>query len=536
MKQAPEEGLAGWGTSASLSLAGCAGILIGLAGAPLEVTAPAFLAPGALLLAIEPSSGRAVTTRLALGCGLVMGVTTNAYSMYWVVGLLRDFGGFPIALALPVGALLWLGQSVPFVVAAVVTAALMRSGARGWLALPAVLTVAGSLTPALFPWRYGVSQLPFLPFVQVAELGGLPLLDWLVATVGCALVEFGRRPRRGPALLGLVALLTPVAFGMVRLEQVRAERQRAPRLAVGVVQPNIGIREKHDPLRFAAQLRLLHEMTRALEASGAEVVLWPESAYPIPMLRSAARDLPPPLGALGEGARGPVLAGTITTDGDVRRAVLTDEHSRFVGAFPLGMGRRFNSAVAIERGGRVAGIADKVRLLAFGEYVPLRDSIPFLRGLPPGLSAGEGAQQVRLRGVRIGVLNCYEDLLAEHVREQAAHAPELWANVTNNAWFGDTNAPHLHHMNARLRAIETRRDLVRAVNTGVSGHTLATGEDAVRTGSFVRASFVADARRLRGLTPWVALGDWVTPLAAGGLAGFAAARVRGRRSRQRSHT
>lgn len=502
-----------------------AGLLIGLAGAPLELSFPAFLAPAALLLALEPVPGRALRPRHALLVGLTCGFVTNLYSMYWVVGLLQTFGGFPLVAALPVGALLWLGQSLTFVAASLFAAALIRRRAPGWLVLPAALTVAGSLAPALFPWRYGLSQLPFLPYAQVAELGGLPLLDFLIAIVGCGLIDGLRKRRRLPLIAAALAFLLPVAYGLVRLPEVRAMRAAAPALEVGVVQPNVGIFEKHEPHLHLDQLRDLHAMTAELEARGAELVLWPESAYPFPVHRDAPRDRVP-FGVLGEGVQGPVLAGALSTDGAPIRGRVSDASGRYVGGFTMGQGRHFNSAIGVARGGEVAGIADKVRLLAFGEYVPLWDWIPPLQRLPRGLTPGEGAQIIELAGAHIGVLNCYEDLLADHVRWQAQYAPSFWANLTNNAWFGDTSAPHLHHMAARLRAIETRRDLVRAVNTGPSGHTLATGEDAVRTGSFVRASFLADVRLLEGQTPWVRFGDWLTPVLAGALFGFILARRR----------
>jgi apolipoprotein N-acyltransferase len=492
----------------------------------MELSFPAFLAPAAFLAALEPRPARPVGARRALWLGLATGFVTNAISMYWVVGLLRRFGGFPLVGAVPVGALLWLGQSLPWVAAALTSVELMRRRAPGWIVVPAALTVAHSLAPALFPWRYGLSQLPFLPYAQVAELGGLPLLDWLVATVGCAALEAVRRRRWRPAAVAALALLAPTLYGLARLPQVRAARAEAPALRVGVVQPNVSIADKHEPRLFLAQLRRLREATRALEARGAALVLWPESAYRFPVHRRMRRDRRGPLGVLADGVRGPLLVGVLSTDGRSARAVARDERGRFVGTFRVGRGRRFNSAVAFAADGRVVGIADKVRLLAFGEYTPLWELIPWLQRFPRGLSPGTGAQVVELAGARIGVLNCYEDLLADHVLWQARYRPDFWANLTNNAWFGDTSAPHLHHMNARLRAIETRRDLVRAVNTGVSGHTAATGEDLRRTGTFVPARFVADVRLLSGTTPWVRLGDWVTPILAALLLALTLARRR----------
>ncbi|MCA9608208.1 MAG: apolipoprotein N-acyltransferase, partial [Myxococcales bacterium] len=373
---------------------------------------------------------------------------------------------------------------------------------------------------------YGLSQLPFLEYAQVADLGGLPLLDWLVATVGCGLVAALLERRAAPAIAMAAALVLPPIYGVVRLVDVRAARARAPMVRVGVTQPNVSIEDKHDPRRFLAQLDLLRAQTRALEAEGAEVVVWPETSYRFPILRGATRDREGRLAIRGDGVRGPLIVGVLTTSGPAHRYFVLDEAGRSAGTFTMAEEERFNSAVLVLPDGRFAGVADKVNLLAFGEYTPFWELVPWLQGLPRGISPGAGRQILEVGGIRAGILNCYEDLLAEHVRTQDAFAPNLWINVTNNAWFGDTSAPHLHHMNARMRAIETRRDLVRSVNTGVSGHTAATGEDLVRTGAFVPATFVAEARLLEARTLWSRVGDWPTAMLVGALFGFVLARRR----------
>ena len=173
-----------------------------------------------------------------------------------------------------------------------------------------------------------------------------------------------------------------------------------------------------------------------------------------------------------------------------------------------------------------------MNLLAFGEFVPFWDYLPPIQRLVHrGFTHGASAGTVAIAGARIGVLNCYEDLLVDHARETAAHDPSFLANFTNDAWFGDTFAPHLHHMLARLRAVETRRDLVRAVNTGVSAVVLATGEDAQRTRPFERTSFVAEVRLLEGTTtPWVRVGDLLTPALLGLFLALSQRRARARYS------
>ena len=93
-----------------------------------------------------------------------------------------------------------------------------------------------------------------------------------------------------------------------------------------------------------------------------------------------------------------------------------------------------------------------------------------------------------------GILNCYEDLMDDHVLRVARQSPDFLSNHTNDAWFGPTRAPVLHHFLARMRAIETRRDLVRTVNTGVSGHVSATGESLMTTAPFTPQARVVEVR------------------------------------------
>lgn len=513
-------------TGISVIAAALAGALIALGGAPLELFAATLLAPGAMLIALEPRPGHVVTPRRAIALGLVTGMVVNLSVEWWIVGLLQDFGGFSLPLAMLIGALMWFGESLPYMAGMLLAAQWLRDGAPRWIAVPLCLTLAASLSPGLFPWRYGVSAIGFLPYAQVGELGGLPLLDALQAFVSCALVDGLRRRRNLPLFVAAACLALPAIYGAVRMDQVEAERAAAPSIAIGVVQPNVGIFDKHDRAQWMSQLRDQRRTTRALEAAGAELVLWPETAYRFPVTRDVRHDREGPLGLLQDGVHGPLLVGVVSTSGTRVSAIARDERGQRVGIYQLAVDERYNSAMAVARDGQVVGIADKVELLAFGEYTPFWEYLPFNESIPRGMSRGVGAQVLEVAGARIGTLNCYEDLLFEHVRAQARAQPELWANLTNNTWFGDTTAPFLHHMNARMRAIETRRDLVRAVNSGVSGHTAATGVDLRRTGSFVRASFVSDVRRLTGTTLYVWLGDWVAPLAFAWLVAFAAVRRR----------
>lgn len=489
-------------------LAALAGTCIGLSGAPFEWHALGFFGPAFLLFAIRGAAGGAPTVRNGFLAGLVTASVTNAIALYWVVGLLESFAGFPWIAGVATATLLWVAQALSLAFAGAFAAALMARGAAGWVALPACLVVLLSITPTLFPWRLAGTQVPWTVWVQMAELGGEPLVDLCVAFVGCGLAAGLHRAAVGgrwrlPVAVGAAALLLPLGYGAVRLPQVRAERAEAPLLRVGVVQPNVGIWEKRDPRLSFVHLRELQETTRALEERGADLVLWPETAYPFAIRRSRESDSTGSTRILGGGVRGPVMTGAITVDsGD----------------------GRFNSAVLVGSDGRILGISDKVRLLAFGEYVPLWDYLPPLQErFPRGLTPGDRPRVLEVESTRIAVLNCYEDVLPSYGLEVTRERPAFLVNLTNDAWFGDTSEPWLHQSMARMRTIETRRDLVRAVNTGVSSHTLATGEDAIRTGTFEDAAFVADVRLLDGITPWVRFGDWATAAVLGALVGAAAA-------------
>src|SRR6185503_2583330 len=120
----------------------------------------------------------------------------------------------------------------------------------------------------------------------------------------------------------------------------------------------------------------------------------------------------------------------------------------------------------------------KMQLLWFGETVPLGEYLPFLRRIfdrAGGLVPGAEVALLEHGGRRIGVLNCYEDTLPSVGRRVARAGPDLLVNVTNDAWFGPTAEPELHLRLSALRAVETRLDLVRAVNLGVPAWIDARG-------------------------------------------------------------
>ncbi|MCX5849078.1 MAG: apolipoprotein N-acyltransferase, partial [Deltaproteobacteria bacterium] len=132
----------------------------------------------------------------------------------------------------------------------------------------------------------------------------------------------------------------------------------------------------------------------------------------------------------------------------------------------------FNSAYLLSPSGEIKGKYDKVKLVPYGEYVPLRNVFPFVKKLTAGIGdfgIGTGYYPLSLNDKKIGILICYEGILPFAARMYKEGSADLLVNITNDAWFGTTSAPFQHFSMAIFRAVETRLYLVRSANTGISG-------------------------------------------------------------------
>jgi apolipoprotein N-acyltransferase len=142
----------------------------------------------------------------------------------------------------------------------------------------------------------------------------------------------------------------------------------------------------------------------------------------------------------------------------------------------------YNTALMMAPDGTIAGTFDKVFLMLFGEYIPFYDQIPwFTKLFPEASNFNRGTQPASFpvtlggRPYRLGPLICYEDIIPGFTRRVAALQPNLFVNITNDAWFGRTAEPHQHLALAVFRSVEHRLEMLRAVNTGVTAHIDAAG-------------------------------------------------------------
>jgi apolipoprotein N-acyltransferase len=453
----------------------------------------------------------------AFGAGWLFGVLINLLGFGWIFHTLRVFGEMSSPLAV-LGVTLFaayhgLAQAVWLGAVQI----LRRSTkAPAWVAVPLVYLPVERFFPALFPWQVGCPLRLAESVAQISDFTGGIGLTLLVGVTAGGLVDVaegalekktGLRHRVGMCVAGGM-MVGAILYGQARLGQVRALMDEAKKggrtVRFGVVQPNIGIYEKEKRETRWSQLRTLHALSRRAMRRSAQVLVWPETAIQFPVDHSEA------------------LAEARLSDWEPSEPTVLADHVPFkqapliAGGLTLeegeGKRRAYNVAFFIEPGGRIGDVAVKNVLLMFGEYLPFSDWFPWLRELFPhagDLTPGEEPTVLKAHGLRVGMAICYEDIIAGFVRKLAQKDPYVLVNVTNDSWFGRSREPYQHLALATLRAIETRRAMVRATNTGVSAFIDPTGRVRRQTGIFEKDVLVSEVVLLRGRTFFVAWGDWL---------------------------
>jgi apolipoprotein N-acyltransferase len=413
------------------------------------------LAP--LLLALSGTSGLR-----AARLGYVTGAVSSLGLLYWTALVVVQYGGLALPVGLLVMAALCLAFSVFHGLFGWAVARLVSSfGPAGLLGAPAVwvgLEYARTHTFFSFPWvLLGYSQHALLPFVQIAAFTAVYGVSFLVCAVSALVALAGVEPspaRRRAVLLSAAALLGAAwAWGLWQMGRPVAETGR---VTVGLVQGGIRQEDKWVPENAWSNVARHVELAEEAAGRGARLVVWPESAVPFLF------DEEEPLAAL--------LRETTRR----RRIYLffgNDDRERL----PGGGGRLYVGAKLLDPSGELVTRYRKIRLVPFGEYVPLqplftlggRHAAKLVREVSdftPGTEAVTGV----VDGHRVGGFICYEAIFPSLVRRFASSGAELLVNVTNDAWYGTTSAPYQHLAMAAFRAVENRRYLARAANTGIT--------------------------------------------------------------------
>lgn len=474
-------------------LAVLSGALHGLGWAGFGYYPLAFVCFVPLLFALERVRDASWKRRFSVG--LVHGTVAYGVGYHWLVEFLETFSGYSFIPSLFIGGVFFVYLGVLTALFALAYGPMRAGGAAPTFALVLGVVALERYFPTLFPSHLSVTLHELPIFLQVVDLGGPSLLTAMMLAVNGAVFEVARMfLARGPfprreLLAAVLAFGFVLAYGAYRIGEVGARVAEATHVEVGLVQANMGIFQKREDPR-EGHFRHLEQSVRLEREGELDLLVWPESAYHYALHEDETN--------VSRSVRGP-LKTPLLFGGIAIREV--DDELRY-----------FNTAYLTDAQGEIVGTYDKTYLLMFGEYLPFGEQFPILYDLSPNsgrFTKGTHTRPLLLGDMRITTLICYEDVLPEFTRDavRAAH-PNLLVNITNDAWFGDTQEPYIHLAMAKLRAVEHHRALVRATNSGVSAIVSPTGEIVEQSGLLERASLRASVPLLDDRTLFERLGSW----------------------------
>ncbi len=414
----------------------------------------------------------------AFKLGLISGAAHYITLVYWIVEVLGHYGQINIVLSLFPFLLLCLYLALYPAFFSLLWVRLM--GRRFSVLLTAGLWVSIEYVRSFlltgFPWcLLGHSQYRNLSFLQVADLAGVYGLSFLIVLVNaCIFFFFFRRPLRGANMVKGEFLITACMvvftflYGHGQLTGAEPAQDTLHRVKAVIVQPNIDQSQKWDPRYQMHTLMTYQRLTRRAFDFEPRLIVWPETS--VPFFFQDGRELSFRVLSLAKESGAILVFGSPAFKKTQRGT------------------KYYNRVYALLPGqGGPPLFYDKVHLVPFGEYVPLRELLFFVNRLVPAagdFEPGETLAPLRCNDLSLGVLICFEAIFPELARRQVRDGADILLNLTNDAWFGMTSAPYQHLSMAVFRAVENRRPLIRAANTGFSGFIDSYGRIIEKGGLF----------------------------------------------------
>ena len=438
----------------------------------------------------------------AFGWGFLQGLVFYSITLEWLFGFFRSYGQMTIPASVGVLGLLVIMMSLYTGAYALGVRAMRRSGVAWALAVSPFLWTGLELLrtrmPVLgFPWNLlGYSVSSNIGLVQLTALTGIYGLSFVVAGYN-ALVLWAWRERRGNPMAIWAAATIALAVVIIAggwLVPMPEGRNTAHLVQLNL-QPEVSFPANWEQLH-AAQLQAFDDLSIAAGRSAPGLVVWPEAPAPFSMQDPSFA------------ARAKRIAGESQSD----FLVGIDRWT-----FPRGKpAEASNSAVMLDPAGNVVFHYDKMHLVPFGEYVPWRRYLTFARNLIGGIgdfTPGKVREVGQLPGGKFGVFICYEAIFPNEVRQFADRGAGLLINISDDGWYGRTEALEQHLNMARVRAVENRRWLLRDTNTGITAAIDPYGRIRARLPAETPAALTVRYNFRSGRTLYTRWGDWWAQLA-----------------------
>jgi apolipoprotein N-acyltransferase len=299
------------------------------------------------------------------------------------------------------------------------------------------------------------------------------------------------RLRLCSAVCAFCLLFTAVGGVLVTWHQARVSAATEARVKVAAIQGNLGSADKWD-MRTSEMFDHYFALTEEAAENGAELIVWPETAVPVTLLKYSSYKLR--LAVLAQVHQATILVGAFTENSD---------------------GEKYNSIIAFNSDGSVSeNVYSKRHLVPFGEYVPMRELIialvpPLAELVQVNILAGDDAAVHQSEMGGIGSLICFDSIYETLALDSVRHGAQLLTVSTNDSWFFDSAAARMHNAQAQLRAVETGRWIVRAASTGISSIIAPDGTIVARQDALTEGILYGEVEMRSQNTLYSALGNVV---------------------------
>ena len=462
-------------------------------------------------LEIEDSTKlRPATPGQAFLLAYVSGIVWYAGTCYWIFDTMHQYGGLsrPAALLALFLFCLYLGlYHGLFGLLIGMLAGPDRDDRRALVAAPFVWVAVELARTRItgFPWNLlGIAQVDNVPLCRIAGLTGVYGISFEIALVNVAVATAFLVPRKKRGALLVAALASAAVLQAGRL--IQAPPVIADHAAL-LVQQNLPVSADWTREYFERTLRELTDLTvksagvnPSTETMGqtlatkVDLIVWPESPAPFytndPLFRDAVSEMP-------RRTRAWTLSGSI----GITSSMHTGGQDSQV----------FNSAALIDSDGEWTARYDKVHLVPFGEYLPFPRLFAFAGGLTKEVGEfqrGRSRAPLDAGGAKLGIFICYESVFPDDVRQFAAQGAQVFVNISNDGWYGDSGAYAQHLNQTRMRAIENNRWLLSATDTGVTASIDPWGRVVAEIPRKERAALVAPYALNSVTTFYTRHGDW----------------------------
>jgi len=427
--------------------------------------------------------------------GFVCGIVWYAGTCYWIFDTMRLYGGLNAPMALLVLFLFCCYLGLYHGLFGLLLSLLARPrDLRRALVVAPFLWVAVELARTRitgFPWNLlGIAQVDNVALCRIAGWTGVYGISFEIALVNVAFAAaflIPRAKRTAMLVAGLAAAAVLQAGRLVEAPPANADR------AALLVQQNVPVQAEWTPAYFQQTLSGLTQLTvNSANGHKIDLIVWPESPAPFFTNDAKFRDA---ISRLARDTNAWIVVGAIGSDASQ----------------PNVEGPVFNSAALISPGGQWTSRYDKVHLVPFGEYLPFPSLFSFAGGLTKEVGQFEHGTSHRpliAAGESLGLFICYESIFPDEVRQSADQGAEVFVNISNDGWYGDSGAYAQHLNQTRMRAIENDRWILSATDTGVTASIDPLGRVAARSQRKQRAALEAPYALTSVTTFYTRHGDW----------------------------